>query len=102
MPNMLNAQGIGGSPVQLQLISPSGSQMGNQMMPANNQQPIQYVQSINHMQQIQNRNLNKMSSRERQKMMVPNHQQQKLAAYGSGVNTLASKRGSVGSGGVRH
>lgn len=54
------------------------------------------------MQQIQNRNLNKMSSRERQKMMMPNHQQQKLAAYGSGVNTLANKRGSVGSGGVRH
>jgi hypothetical protein len=44
-----------------------------------------------------------MSSRERQKMMVPNHHQQnKLAAYGSGVNTLAGKRGSVGSGGVRH
>ena len=51
MPNMLNAQSIGGSPGPLSLISPSngGSQMGNQMIPSNNQQPMQYVQNMQHM-----------------------------------------------------
>ena len=43
-----------------------------------------------------------MSSRERQKMMNPNHQKNSLAAYGSNVSSIAGKRGSMGSGGVRH
>ena len=42
-PNMLSAQVIGGSPGPQQLISPSGSQMSNQIMPNGAYQPIQYV-----------------------------------------------------------